>query len=91
MGLDSKNAGSRDDADDVFRAAIEYAEGDSCGAPKKKPEDIQKGYLSKLLADEFDLQIDVEDILQISKSDTITRDAMADFLTTSPNAATASA
>tara|TARA_B110000046_G_scaffold89240_1_gene97342 strand:+ start:637 stop:951 length:315 start_codon:yes stop_codon:yes gene_type:complete len=76
--------GSRDDVDDVFRAAIEHTEGDTNGAPSGRKEAMNKDYLSSLLKEAFELDIETAHLDEIlattSKSSDVTREDMAGFL-----------
>jgi len=84
QGLDNKHKGSRDDVDDVFRAAIEHTEGDTNGAPSGRKEAMNKDYLSSLLKEAFELDIETAHLDEIlattSKSSDVTREDMAGFL-----------
>uniref|UniRef100_A0A7S2FQG4 EF-hand domain-containing protein n=1 Tax=Haptolina brevifila TaxID=156173 RepID=A0A7S2FQG4_9EUKA len=83
QGLDNKTKGSREDVDDVFRAIQEHTEGDTCGAPAPRKDSIAKDYLSQLLKNEFELDVEtalIDDILSCSKGSELARDEMATFL-----------
>ena len=78
-----RSKGSREDVDDVFRAIQEHTEGDTCGAPAPRKDSIAKDYLSQLLKNEFELDVEtalIDDILSCSKGSELARDEMATFL-----------
>lgn len=90
-GLDSKNAGRKEDVEDVFRAVVANENNleetrENARAPVK--EAIAKSALQSMLSSAFDLDVDCDELFtQSAKSGEVSREEMTNFLVTKPKAA----
>ena len=90
-GLDSKNAGRKEDVEDVFRAVVANENNleetrENARAPVK--EAIAKSALQSMLSSAFDLDVDCDELFtQSAKSGEVSREEMTNFPVTKPKAA----
>ena len=75
------SSAGKEDVDNIFRAIVEHTEGDTNGAPRERPDSVKKESVLKLLQDEFNLEVDIDDVLGIKGGEVIDKAALSEFLT----------